>query len=65
MDARPATTANTRPPTGESELRKLVFGRRAAGSRHLAMMTMIAETYERMATFAEMREVKGTGRTSL
>ena len=30
-----------------------------------AMMTMIAETYERMATLAEMREDKGTGRTSL
>ena len=30
-----------------------------------AMMTMIAETYERMATLAEMREDNGTGRTSL
>ena len=28
-----------------------------------AMMTMIAETYERMATLAEMREDKGTGGT--
>ena len=29
-----------------------------------AMMTMIAETYERMATLAEMREDNGTGPTN-
>ena len=29
-----------------------------------AMMTMIAETYERMATLIEMREAEGTGFTN-
>ena len=44
------------------EARARAMEMRARDTR--AMMTMIAETYDRMAMLAEMREAKGTGRTS-